>query len=358
VEEELVAAFGEAGLMLRAKRVWNRQPVSRVAAWLLGVTPPPQGSEVSLEEAGFYEVNGGGVALGPGELLEATRPTPLVRVTLPPCREVWVKLEWFNPYSMSMKDRPVRILLDYRGAEKVYEVSSGNTGLALASLATALGASVRVCLPRHAPRITESLIRLAGQEALRVDAASTDDVECPEEEGWVRLGQFSSLLNPASHVRGTGREVIAQLRSIGRRPTLFVAPIGTTGAFTGTGFALENYYGDVRLVAVEPREGEVLEGMRRPRRGWLWLLNDYEVVEVGRGEAARMLAEFAGTNGIYPGPSGSAALYAASKACDSSDVAVVLLPDAAIKYPDFVYEALEARERRISRGYPETGRAP
>jgi len=337
----LKAAFEEARLMLRSRRVWNRGPVSRAAAWLLGVRAPPEGSEVSLEEAGFYRVRGPGLAWGPGELIEATRPTPLVRVRLPGCREAWAKLEWFNPYSMSMKDRPVRVLLESRGARRVYEVSSGNTGLALASLASALGLKARVCLPKHAPRITEALIKLAGQEAVRVEASSTDEVECPAGDGWVRLGQFTSLLNPASHVRGTGREVIAQLREAGREPTLFAAPIGTTGAFAGAGFTLQSYYGSVRLVAVEPREGEVIEGMRRPRGGgWLWLLEDYEVVEVARREAARMLAAFARLNGIYPGPSGSATLYAASRACGPGDVVVVILPDAAVKYPGFVEEAL------------------
>ncbi len=346
-------AVARAARMLRTRRVsvGRGDPAGEWAARLIGADRYVPGASVSLEDAGFYDVGGALVAWSVGELVEASKSTPMVRVRVPGCRaRVWAKLEWFNPFSCSMKDRAVASLIRGASRHRIYEVSSGNTALALASLASARGLRAALYLARHAPMAAEEAIRLLGQRVERLPHPITVEARVDPGPGWERLGQFESPLNPAAHMRGTGREIIVQARHAGFRPSVFVAPAGTSGTVAGAGFMLHHYYrGNVRVYAVAPPRGDVVEGIRWQEwpSGWARLLlpPGTPLLHVSRREAVLMLRVFARLNGLLPGPSGAATLAAVRGLCragivGAGDDVVVILPDHGLKYPGFLSEAL------------------
>jgi len=140
-------------------------------------------------------------------LLYSNWPTPLVALKSLSRRsvKVWAKLEFFNPFSNSIKDRVAwymfRRWTDEHGSiEKLYEVSSGNTGIALAAIAAAYGAKARIYLPSTAPKATEVLLRVLGAEVMRSSKSLT--VEVAEDvkraairDGAVNLDQFDNDAN-------------------------------------------------------------------------------------------------------------------------------------------------------------------
>ena len=339
-----LASLGRvASRFLGERRVRASDELELLAAYAIGADKALGPEWVTLGEAGFYDLGSPlRVAGDPVSLYEATRPTPLLATRLPGCGErIWLKLEWFNPFSLSMKDRTVYELLLRVEGESVWEASSGNTGVALAAMASMLGLKSRVYLPRHSTRTVRLLIRLLGGDVVETDAPSTTAIQA---EGEGRLGQFDSPWNPIAHMRWTGREIIVQLEHAGARPGLLVVPSGTGGTVAGTGFMLKNYYHSVRIARVIPAEGEVIEGTRRAEVGWLRELGvSVETVEATRREALEGMLLLARTSGLAPGVSGGASVSAALRLCreypDIGDI-VVVLPDHASKYPEALEEAL------------------
>jgi len=280
------------------------------------------------------------------ELIEALHPTPLVK--LPKISEyhvgIWAKLEFFNPFSRSIKDRAAISMLSgamrRTGATRFYEATSGNLGVALAALAAAHGVRFRAYVPRSAAGAAVSLMRILGAEVVVGDSEGVDDglVEAArrdaERDGAVFLDQYHNEDNP----RGQGTlaaELREQFRAAGLRPVAVVSGTGSLGHLTALG-ELRDELG-FSLVAARPAEGERIPGLRRD---WKRRMVADLVVDVTLRESIEAALRVARMEGLAVGVSSGAALVAAEAAAEDLGPGdyVVIFPDDALKYID-LYEA-------------------
>lgn len=368
VEPPLTELLGEVGGVLRAggvagafevrgdEVVGRRELVH--ALRVLGVAKVPvaeSSSEVRagfyrLEELGFYEdVKGDAVKVYESalELLVKGWPTPLVKLrTLSSAgRSVWAKLECFNPFSNSVKDRIGWAMVEEarrggRLGKLLYEATSTNTGIALAAMAAIMGLKVRLYVPMTIQKVSDIYLRAYGAEVVRVPKPLTvEAVEDVEREagadGATHLNQFENDANFKVHLRYTAKELDYQLRVAGIRPRLIVGGLGTSGHLSAITYYFKNRYGvSVKVVGVQPREGEVIPGIRRIESGMRWVhwVEVDEVVDVGLNEAVEEALRITRSEGIFIGLSSGAVAAALRKLGEVGGDVVMVFPDSGYKY--------------------------
>jgi cysteine synthase/O-phosphoserine sulfhydrylase/cystathionine beta-synthase len=303
---------------------------------------------MSLESLGLYDEVTGSEARVYGSVLELVRrdrPTPLVMIKRAGRVRLWAKLEWYNPLSLSIKDRTALSLVEgklddimLRG--KVYEASSSNTGVAVSALSRLFGFSARLYIPETAEQFGPDMIRAMGQEVV-VKGSSTAELrplarEEAERDGAVLLNQFESYYNPLAHIRWTAKEIDLQSRFAGLRLKAIFATMGTAGHVAGLATYFRARRPEVKVVGVQPAEGSSIPGIRRHDQ-WPWPLLDApaEVVDVSDEEAARVALAIAREVGLLPGLSGGASIAAALRAAEGEAEEadyIVVVPDHGVKY--------------------------
>ncbi|MEV6153940.1 cysteine synthase [Nonomuraea sp. NPDC052129] len=287
-------------------------------------------------------------------LIDSVGRTPLVGLPrLSPSAEVrlWAKLEDRNPTG-SIKDRPALWMVEQ--AEKdglltpgctILEPTSGNTGISLAMSAKLKGYKLICVMPENTSEERRQLLRMWGAEIISSAAAggSNEAVRVAKElaaehPDWVMLYQYGNPANWRSHYESTGPEILEDLPTV----THFVAGLGTTGTLMGVGRFLRERVPGVRIVAAEPRYGELVYGLRNVDEGFIPELYDESVLttrfSVGSVDALRRTRELLAAEGIFAGVSTGAALHAALgvaakavKAGESADV-VFVVADGGWKY--------------------------
>jgi cysteine synthase A len=287
------------------------------------------GEEVRLDEL-MPKPRAHRVYDSPLELLTAGWPTPLLKVSGPP-KEAYAKLEWYNPFSASVKDRTVYYLLRSVEGERVVEVSSGNVAVALAAVGNVLGKKVKVYIPT-AGRYVAPFLDFLGVEYQVLDVSMTvealEHLQKDIREGAVHPNQFGNDLNFVVHLR-TAAELDWQLSSVGRRPDYIIAGLGTSGHASALGFYFGVKYG-TKLIGVQPRDW--IPGIRRVETGMKWIsLVEAEIVDVSLREALEGVREFARKTGLLIGPS-AGAVYKAFTARRHDGVYVLIFPDSLMKY--------------------------
>jgi cysteine synthase B len=132
-----------------------------------------------------------------------------------------------------------------------------------------------------------------------------------EHPDWVMLYQYGNPANALAHYEGTGPEVLADLPTV----THFVGGLGTTGTLMGVGRFFREHKPDVRIVAAEPRYGELVYGLRNLDEGFVPELYDESLIDarfsVGPRDAVRRIRELLAAEGIFAGISTGAILHAA-----------------------------------------------
>jgi S-sulfo-L-cysteine synthase (O-acetyl-L-serine-dependent) len=294
-----------------------------------------------------------GRTAGPVTLPDLIGGTPLVDLSaLAPSRGVRLlaKAEFLNPGG-SVKDRPARaMVLDAiaRGElireRRILDATSGNTGIALAMLGAALGYGVTLCLPANASPERKRILAAYGAELritsplegsdgaireARLLAAESPDLYC-------YLDQYSNEQNWRAHYRTTGPEIWEQT---GGEVTCFVAGLGTTGTFTGTGRYLRERDPGIRLISFEP-DGPFhgLEGMKHMASAIVPPIYDPSLADENRAcaterayDQVKRLARDAGLLvGISSGANVAIALEVAAEL--ESGTVVTVLCDNADKY--------------------------
>ncbi len=287
-------------------------------------------------------------------LLDSVGRTPMVGLPrLSPSGDVriWAKLEDRNPTG-SVKDRPALWMIQQ--AEKdgllspgctILEPTSGNTGISLAMAARLKGYKLICVMPENTSEERRQILRMWGAEIVSSPAAggSNEAVRVAkgmsaEHPDWVMLYQYGNPANWRSHYESTGPEILEDLPTV----THFVAGLGTTGTLMGVGRFLREHVPGVRIVAAEPRYGELVYGLRNVDEGFIPELYDETVLttrfSVGSGDALRRTRELLATEGIFAGVSTGAALHAAlgvaakaAKAGERADV-VFVVADGGWKY--------------------------
>ena len=309
--------------------------------------------------------------------------TPLVglpRLSPTPDVRLWAKLEDRNPTG-SIKDRPALKMIEE--AEKdgtlrpgctILEPTSGNTGISLAMAAKLKGYRIVCVMPENTSEERRQLLRMWGAEIVSSPAAggSNEAVRvakqvAAEHPDWVMLYQYGNAANALAHEEGTGPEILADLPGI----THFVAGLGTTGTLMGVSRFFRVAKPEVRIVAAEPRYGELVYGLRNLDEGFVPELYDADLIDarfsVGPRDAVRRVRELLDLEGIFAGISTGAILHAALgqaakavKAGESADIAFVVA-DGGWKYLSTgAYEGTidEAEERSRASSGPEPAPEP
>ena len=280
-------------------------------------------------------------------LLASVGGTPLVGLPrLSPSSDVrlWAKLEDRNPTG-SIKDRPALAMIEeaekdgtLRPGVTILEPTSGNTGISLAMAAKLKGYRIVCVMPENTSEERRQLLRMWGAEVITSPAAggSNEAVRvakgiAEEHPDWVMLYQYGNPANALSHERGTGPELLADLPSI----THFVGGLGTTGTLMGVGRFFREARPEVRIVAAEPRYGELVYGLRNLDEGFVPELYDETLIDarfsVGPRDAVRRVRELLELEGIFAGISTGAILHAALaqaakavKAGEPADIAFIV----------------------------------
>jgi cysteine synthase len=260
-------------------------------------------------------------------LLDSVGGTPLVglpRLSPSPDVRLWAKLEDRNPTG-SIKDRAALAMLVE--AEKsgrlrphctILEPTSGNTGISLAMVARLRGYRLVCVMPENTSVERRQLLQMWGTEIVTSPAAggSNEAVRVAKElaaehPDWVMLYQYGNPANAQAHFEGTGPEILADLPSV----THFVAGLGTTGTLMGVGRFFRENKPEVRIVAAEPRYGELVYGLRNLDEGFVPELYDADLIDarfsVGPRDAVRRTRELLESEGIFAGISTGAILHAA-----------------------------------------------
>jgi len=289
------------------------------------------------------------------ESLQATLgDTPLVglpRLSPSPDVRLWAKLEDRNPTG-SIKDRPAMAMVEAAEADgslrlgsTILEPTSGNTGISLAMAAKLKGYGLVCVMPENTSAERKQLLQAFGARIVFSDAegGSNEAVRRAKElaadnPDWVMLYQYGNRANADAHYHGTAPELLKDL------PTLshFVGGLGTTGTLVGTGRYLHEHSPDIKIIAAEPRYGELVYGLRNIDEGFVPELYDESVLDgrfsVGAYDALRRTRQLLENEGIFAGVSTGAVLHAALAVAErargrgeSADVAFVVA-DAGWKY--------------------------
>jgi cysteine synthase B len=262
----------------------------------------------------------------------------------------YVKAEWFNP-SGSIKDRAAREIIltaerngDLTPDKVLLDATSGNMGIAYATLAAARGYRVCLMMPANASPERIITLRALGAELVLTDPMDgTDGAQLAARERYAAnpdryfyADQYNNPANWRAHYFTTGPEIWDQTEG---RITHFIAGLGTTGTMTGTGRYLKEVKPDIELIAVQPDSPlHGLEGLKHLETAMIPGIFDRTVPDwtmtVATVETYKMVKRLAREEGLFVGVSGAAAMVATLKLAATllRGTIVTVLPDSAMKY--------------------------
>jgi len=283
------------------------------------------------------------------ELLYKGWPTPLVKLNALSNgkRSVWAKLEGFNPFSNSVKDRIGWSMLNdalERGklGQVIYEATSTNTGIALTSIANTLGVKTKLYIPKTIQKVSDIYLEVLGAEAIRLPVGLTveaiDQVDSQARtDNATHLNQFENDANFKVHLKYTAQELDQQLQSVGLKPSCIIGGLGTSGHMSAISFYFKNKYGgNVKIVGVQPALNEVIPGIRRIETGMKWYhwMSFDDVVDVKQAEAIEAAISIARKEGLLIGLSAGAVVHAFNKIAEDDGAYVLIFPDTGYKYAE------------------------
>jgi len=267
---------------------------------------------------------------------------------------IFVKLEKYN-LGGSVKDRAVLGMLEEAKRQGkvnedtiIVEPTSGNTGIAVAILASILGLKAVIIMPESMSLERRTLIKAYGAQLILTpkELGIKGSIELAEKlrgkyPNAISLSQFDNPANPAYHHKTTGKEILEQVPDI----DIFVAGVGTGGTFSGVAKYLKENKPGVLAVALEPEESPAISkghgGVHKIQGiGTGFVPENFdkelmdEVYTVSSEEAIEATKDFIRTTGIGVGISSGAAIAGAKKvAAKYPDKKIVtILPDGVDKY--------------------------
>ncbi len=271
--------------------------------------------------------------------------------------KILAKLEYFNPAG-SVKDRIAKEMIEdaeRKGTLKpgatIIEPTSGNTGIGLASIATAKGYKAIIVMPETMSVERRNIIKAYGAEIVLTEGAKgmkgaiakAEELSKEITDSFV-AGQFVNPANPEAHRKTTGPEI---WNDTDGKVDIFVAGVGTGGTVTGVGEYLKQQNPDVKVVAVEPATSPVLSkgtaGAHKIQGIGAGFVPDTlntkiydEIITIDNDAAFEGGKEIASIEGILVGISSGAAFVAAKELAKRPENAgktiVVLLPDSGDRY--------------------------
>jgi len=290
-----------------------------------------------------------GVVRAP-DVLGAIGDTPLVGIQrLSPSPEVrlWAKLEGQNPTG-SVKDRIALAMLEDAEAsgvltreKTILEPTSGNTGIALAMVASRKGYRLTVVMPENASEERVELLELFGAEIVftGADQGTNGSIEvarrmAARDDKYFMPFQYGNPANVRAHYQGTAAEILRDLPEV----THFVAGLGTGGTLTGVGRRLKEHDPAIQVIAAEPELGELVYGLRSLDEGFVPPVFDPSILDgkflVSSADALRATRDLTREEGVFAGISSGAVIHVARRIAgrlERADI-VCLLADGGWKY--------------------------
>lgn len=273
-------------------------------------------------------------------LLDLVGNTPLVnlkRINPNPHVEVYAKLEGNNPGG-SVKDRAAYSMIkgaldrgELQPGIKIIEPTSGNTGIALAMMASLFNVEIELVMPEDATQERVLTMEAFGARVVLTPAKDSMEgaIDYANEQvargGYLMLNQFANPDNYLAHYQGTGPEIWKDTEG---RITHFVSAMGTTGTIMGVSRFLKEQRPEIQIVGCQPAEGAKIPGIRKWPKEYLPKIFEAErvdrIMEIWQDEAMIMTRRLAREEAVFCGMSSGGAVSAALRVAEELDEGVVV----------------------------------
>jgi len=294
------------------------------------------------------------------KILETIGNTPLVeieKISPNPKVKIYAKIEGANPTG-SIKDRIALAMIEHAekiGALKkgktIIEATSGNTGIGIAMVAAIKRYRATIVMPESMSVERQKMIRAFGAQLILVKpemwrdgAVAMIKEMAAKNKNLVMLNQFDNEQNCLAHYNSTGKEILKQ---IPEKIDYLIAGLGTGGTITGIARRLRQKYPNIRVVGIQPKPGEKIEGLRSVKSGTIPKIlepclpcGDHRkslidiVIDISEKDAVKTARNLAAKEGIFAGQSSGAAMFAAAKYARKMEkgTVVTIFPDRGEKY--------------------------
>ena len=260
-------------------------------------------------------------------ILDLVGNTPMVKlenISTNKAVTIYGKLEGNNPGG-SVKDRAAYGMIkgaidrgEITPGITLVEATSGNTGIALAMIASLFGVPIELVMPEDATRE-----RVLTMEAFGAKVILTPKGQSMEgaidyanarvaKGGYLMLNQFGNEDNPRMHYNTTGPEIWRDTR---QKVTHFVSSMGTTGTIMGVSKYLKEQNPNIQIVGCQPTDGSKIPGIRKWPEAYLPTIFDKKrvdrIIEIAEKDARVMAKRLAREEAIFSGMSSGGGAYAA-----------------------------------------------
>ena len=283
-------------------------------------------------------------------ILDLIGNTPLVELTKIPVNKgvtIYGKLEGNNPGG-SVKDRAAYGMIkgaidrgEIKQGEKLIEATSGNTGIALAMIASLFGVPIELVMPEDATRERVLTMEAFGAKVTLTPKANSMEgaIDYANAQlakgGYKMLNQFSNEDNPAMHYKTTGPEI---WKDTHQQVTHFVSSMGTTGTIMGVSKYLKEQNPLIQIVGCQPTDGSKIPGIRKWPAVYMPSIFDAKrvdrIIEIDEQDARIMAKRLAKEEAIFSGMSSGGGVHAAIELSKelSSGVIVCIICDRGDRY--------------------------
>src|SRR6058998_2401440 len=269
------------------------------------------------------------------DIVQAIGHTPLVelrRLSPKPGVRIWAKLESYN-LTGSVKDRVARSMIEDAEAQgaiapgqTILEPTSGNTGISLAMICSRKGYPLKVVMPDNVTQERTQLLKMYGADIVYSpgeqgsNGAVAMALEMAEADpSYYMPYQYGNEANPRAHYEGTAVEILEELDEV----TAFVAGLGTGGTLMGNGRRLKEHDPSTMIVAAEPLQGELVQGLRSLDDGFIPPIIDISLLDrkilVSNRDAIVWTQKLFSEEGIFAGVSSGAIAAVAVRIANELD---------------------------------------
>jgi len=294
------------------------------------------------------------------ELAAQIGHTPLHRITRlfnKPGVTIYAKKEW-EQLSGSVKARAGYAIFkaaiengSLNRQTALLDATSGNTGIAYAAVGKQLGVPVTLCLPENASPERKEILQSLGAEIVFTSRFEGTDgaqqvaraLASENPRKYFYADQYKNDNNWQAHYHTTAPEIVEALPGI----THFVAGLGTTGTFTGTGRRLKELAPGIHLTSLQPDNPlHGLEGWKHLETAIVPGIYDDKVadanLEISTEESWEMIKAAYHYENLLLSPSSAANLAGALRVAEKLErgIVVTILPDNADKYKDVIKKLL------------------
>ncbi|HVI44315.1 MAG TPA: cysteine synthase CysM [Chitinophaga sp.] len=283
-------------------------------------------------------------------VLDLVGNTPMVelkKIAVNPAVKIFAKLEGNNPGG-SVKDRAAYGMIkgaldrgEIKAGTKLIEATSGNTGIALAMIASLFGIEIELVMPEDATQERVLTMEAYGAKVILTPKENSMEgsIDYANEQvakgGYVMLNQFANPDNYGMHYKTTGPEIWKDTTGT---ITHFVSAMGTTGTIMGVSRFLKEQNPDIQIVGCQPTEGSRIPGIRKWSEAYLPKIFERprvdRIMDISEEEARIMTRRLAKEEAVFCGMSSGGAVAAAVRISQElrSGVIVSIICDRGDRY--------------------------